>query len=394
MNTSNDIKIFRSAGRQIVFDQSESEFISNYSIFVRLGFDFQMEFMERYSEEIHCYDDLYTTAFYMLSEYVNQGFEIGVEVLIDNGIDFINPDYLKKIFVQNYDLYEILQDYFEGIERIAEFEEENSRTKELYKESRPRWKGYGIGIKGAISSAIKADMLNIATDMVCGIGDLIALSGNKYELSRLKEDIFKNSQAGQCIQLASSIIINCIGSCVMTILDKEINLETPKWWDSDRVKGKIDNTLTLYKMGRYSEQKVVDNLFECIQNAPYSELPYYTLYDFDDKYGSFILDIAEFIGKEGAFKFHFETKKLMSQGQEEKVIKAEKNNSSGVENSEENNCTDKIITEGYEECEEYEEHSNLSDELKENISIWMVLHPGITVFIFIVLTILCLVIFY
>lgn len=143
-----------------------------------------------------------------------------VNVLMDNGILEYDEKRIRKILgdkieVESYSEYNSLLKRYNV---INENEKHHSEQKEYYRVNRSRWQGGGFGIGGAVKGAVKAGMMNMATDSIRGIGDAITDAGDKSAFSKERQGLLnENAVTGLasvsicCTEIIMSMLFDVLG---------------------------------------------------------------------------------------------------------------------------------------------------------------------------------------
>lgn len=121
-------------------------------------------------------------------------------------------------FKEKYDI-----DYWNKIKNITKIYDsvmheanEHQQIKEYERAGRSRWQGGGFGLRGAVSGAIKAGMLNAVTDAGRAIGDSIVDSCDSSKVTQVTQNLYndKETQKEICWQFRQCIIMADMGLAI------------------------------------------------------------------------------------------------------------------------------------------------------------------------------------
>lgn len=254
------------------------------------------QYSNYYIQNIKNYDSAYSVAFETYMKYLLAQIEHGHKYLLEYGVDCYDSDYFREYFLQKYDLEYSLKDYILAREEVEKVIEQIISMRGLQRSSRSQWSGGGLGFSGAIKGAIQAGMLNIATNTIRSMGDSLTDLRDKEKINQMKEKIFHSKLPYKV--LVNSLYDACceLGNVVYSILVKEGILEFHEWWSSQKLNGKMNNTMELYMEGKYDSKTAIKVFCECIENYPYHMHLYRNIYIIAKDTYEEIMDIADFIG--------------------------------------------------------------------------------------------------
>lgn len=187
--------------------------------------------------------------------------DAAVEALMDHGIDFVSKkDLLDKLFEQ-YKETDLVRELAEDQAAISRYLEQLGEEKEMNK---AHWQGGGFGITGAITGAVKAGMLNMASDGLSALGR--AVTGNTYSGRAqrfIRQRLDSHNYAGMGASLADNIISVWLVNELVHVLEDSHKLP-PFHFRTKEVKSRMDNLQVMLENGRYSKEKAMETLCECL----------------------------------------------------------------------------------------------------------------------------------
>ena len=187
--------------------------------------------------------------------------DAAVEALMDHGIDFVSKkDLLDKLFEQ-YKENDLVRELAEDQAAISRYLEQLGEEKEMNK---AHWQGGGFGITGAITGAVKAGMLNMASDGLSALGR--AVTGNTYSGRAqrfIRQRLDSHNYAGMGASLADNIISVWLVNELVHVLEDSHKLP-PFHFRTKEVKSRMDNLQVMLENGRYSNEKAMETLCECL----------------------------------------------------------------------------------------------------------------------------------
>ena len=164
--------------------------------------------------------------------------DAAVEALMDHGIDFVSKkDLLDKLFEQ-YKETDLVRELAEDQAAISRYLEQLGEEKEMNK---AHWQGGGFGITGAITGAVKAGMLNMASDGLSALGR--AVTGNTYSGRAqrfIRQRLDSHNYAGMGASLADNIISVWLVNELVHVLEDSHKLP-PFHFRTKEVKSRMDN---------------------------------------------------------------------------------------------------------------------------------------------------------
>lgn len=187
--------------------------------------------------------------------------DAAVEALMDHGIDFVSKkDLLDKLFEQ-YKETDLVRELAEDQAAISRYLEQLGEEKEMNK---AHWQGGGFGITGAITGAVKAGMLNMASDGLSALGR--AVTGNTYSGRAqrfIRQRLDSHNYAGMGASLANNIISVWLVNELVHVLEDSHKLPLFHCRTKE-VKSRMDNLQVMLENGRYSKEKAMETLCECL----------------------------------------------------------------------------------------------------------------------------------
>lgn len=291
------------AGNTIRYSIDEYDYLMVHRRFEEFAWGYKKIFINYTQDAKRSYDLLYSDDLWQsFTTTLEKVIKEGKEYLLEEGIDFISQEGLKKRFLQEFDMDEYLRDYIDGKEQVIQFVEDLKYKRGVQRSTRSKWTGGGFGIKGALIGAAKASMLNLGTGAIRGIGDSLTNASDRSKVESLKSDILRQGKAYKSICETLYQGMCAIGDTVYSIFVQEgIANCCNTWWTNEHLEGKMDNTMQLYIEGRYNKEEAIKNLCECIQNYPMNIDPFLYIYQIEPSTRGQLLNVCELIGVDERF---------------------------------------------------------------------------------------------
>lgn len=158
-------------------------------------------------------------------------------------------------------------------------------------ESGPVWSGGGFGISGAIKGAIKAEALNIGTDIAKGLFKTITGTTDTDKINKLKAKLFKELQKKDCVADAAYSIGIDMFCKVYSILIKAGRRMSIKGYDKKSALAKYKNTIRMNKNGMKNAEECLQAFCQCLELDPIEKEYYRVLYRIDSSSRANLLQI-------------------------------------------------------------------------------------------------------
>lgn len=190
-----DENSFSLSGYTHFYDSRFIEYNSVRKIFVANAYAKRKEFTGEYLNSVHNFDEFYSVGLKIFESKLSATANLSVEVIKKFRRISITPEEILRIcgsegLINVEDFLEPLKKVYAG---IAEAAEQLAAYRGLERSSRSRWVGGGFGFSGAIKGAIKAGMLNLATDAARGIGDSFTDASDRRKINQLKAQALNDS---------------------------------------------------------------------------------------------------------------------------------------------------------------------------------------------------------
>ena len=197
--------------------------------------------------------------------------EAAVEVLLNHGIDFISKKDLEDRLFEQYKKTELVTGLAEDQAAISRYLEQLGEEKEMNK---AHWQGGGFGITGAITGAVKAGMLNMASDGLSALGR--AVTGNSYSDRAkrfIRQRLDRRNYGSLGGNLADNVISVWLVNYLMVILTEHHKLP-PFSFRNKEVESRLDNIEVMMEKGRCSKETALETLCDCLTQTTDSRSVY------------------------------------------------------------------------------------------------------------------------
>lgn len=272
------------------------------AVFERCAFETKKDYLTFCKEHVKSFDDIYEIARPKYYNDLSQNVAVGVRVLIEFSIDYIDEDALLKTLFERYHLEEYLT-VFSLPEKIVK---EYHRALVEGEEPGLQWAGGGFGLTGAIKGAAMAGIMNIGTEALSGLFKYVTGTTTEDKVEDLKEKLFENEQGCSIHNCVESLFNAChsVFDCVYDILLSEGAIQ-PVYFDQRKESGKFNNTAKMWKDDAYSDEKAIELFCECIELYPYDINPFAHIYVINPDSKDDLLDIAEMLGIDSNLHYTF-----------------------------------------------------------------------------------------
>lgn len=284
--------------------------------FEKNGLDLQVDFThwieERWVQNniiSYTFDELYGIMFEEYLRRLEPQFHLAHRILLEYGIDNLSFNEVKKRAKKVIDeriggIY--LKRYFVPKERVEEMIRSMQEARVIERNSRGHWEGGGFGVKGAIKGSVKAGMMNMATDMVRGIGDSFTDSGDAKKIEEYKIQMIRECKTPPYVQLSRAMwhSVTDVGSYVYQELVSANCIPDAGLITFPDAKAKADNTMLQYQDGTYSKDMAIQKLCGIIAAQPFEDYvtAFKYLYEIDSELKENLLKLGEYLGIEQVIK--------------------------------------------------------------------------------------------
>lgn len=299
-NASN-VKQFTLFDNNIWFSEELVSVIKLRKIFSENAWDKVLDFDELYDSKIQTLDDLLEVGLAKFISSIKESVELGVKVLMEYGIDYIDNDRLTDLASKHIDADKVWEPIFLVAKKIEEEAEKIARERNYQRASRSSWQGGGFGLGGAIKGAITAGAMNMATGALRGIGDSFTNSSDRAKIRQMKKDVIDDTDTAEI--LVDGLYHCCIGvfySVYEVLRDEEIIVY--KFADMGNLNAKLNNYLELLQKNQLEIPKLVALLCECIQKNPFNSKYYLELHKLNLPNRKDILTVVTYVGIQGEYQ--------------------------------------------------------------------------------------------
>ena len=193
------------------------------------------------------------------------------KLLLGKGIDYVDTDDFMDVAKKN--MLQKVAPLIEAQEIVSMYE------KQLGLESSSGgWVGGGFGITGAITGAIKAEVLNVGTDILKYTVQSILGTTKEDKVSKLKEKLFDENDLDYVLPKAFNIIGEELFNDAYNLLINERCCE-PYSVDGKRAAAKFKNLGRLIESESVTEYAAINTICNCIELYPLEYKYYEALYE-------------------------------------------------------------------------------------------------------------------
>ena len=319
---------FNIAGNKITFNSTIVEYNKLRKQFHSFAGGKRQEFKTYYNDNVRSFDNLFEIGIPKFAELISSSITFSIEKLMEYGVDHIDSDTLLNMAGDSMDFYPILEPYFEFSENIQELANQLGEHRAIQRSNRSQWYGGGFGVRGAIKGAMTAGALNMATGAFRGIGDSLTNASDRAKITKMKNSIIEDQRTFDTLLKGIRHYCFMPFHTVAQILKNE-NLFPDVSFSSSKQNAILQNYLTMLKLKKTTDDKIINILYKCIQTYPY-DLKYYTnLYQFIKEDKKSILSVVEYFGLDKDYTEHivkYDTTRL------EKIKKLPEDSVEDIEN--------------------------------------------------------------
>lgn len=220
------------------------------------------------------YDELLSQQFDFIAEKIREVMTyVFDEMILAEGLDNISSTELREkveeAFIEHFSLVMKAQ------ETVAAYEEQLG----IESQCRTRWHGGGFGITGAIKGAIKAEMMNVGTDIARGIFKSITGTTDADKIDKLKNKLFnelKNDKKDETIEAFHHMSMDFFDFAYIKLIENGRRDEVS--FDREGAYTKYQNTMYLFSKDKKTFDDTFYSICDCIELNPLEEKYYVTLY--------------------------------------------------------------------------------------------------------------------
>lgn len=226
------------------------------------------------------YDNFFEKSFPILESIYDSAVEEIMNILLLNDIYTISKEKLYDVIKLHGGncIEELLKEYINIYSEVNDYINELDNQLSYKKASRSRWEGGGFGVKGAIKGAAEASMLNMASDIMHGIGDSATRMRNNRSVIELKARAISKIDFDKLYNtVGRQIILIDFYSIWYLLRDGEDYPKYPENFTADKDKV-ILNMWNKYNGGKNKEvlDVMVDLILDVIEINPFR--PHYYNY--------------------------------------------------------------------------------------------------------------------
>ena len=218
-----------------------------------------------FSVTVRSFDQVYTFALPQSVEFIKTLAESAVEILMKLGIDYIDSQKIMDELDKRCNIFDVFDEVIVAKKQIEALEqglEQNSNESGNY------WVGGGFGITGAIKGAIKAEIMNVGTEALIGLGKMITGNTDSDKINKAKNQLFESRPLVNCCTNG----INHMCSEMFFIIYKIITdngIMPPMTFEEEKAVGKYKNIVTMYEKRKCNKHQAIESLCQCIELYPY-----------------------------------------------------------------------------------------------------------------------------
>ena len=182
---------------------------------------------------------------HIAAEKVDEAVSLCVDILVENEIYDIDMDVFKDecrdtILLESTDEYCELKEKYDA---ICNSEELRKQQVEYLRAHRSYWQGGGFGLRGAISGAIKAGALNLATEIFRGVKDTVADSISSSKFNKIRAKLVTDENIRSLGDGVRYCIITGAMDTLANILEERLGVSgrSVRWDDSNRAAAIFNN---------------------------------------------------------------------------------------------------------------------------------------------------------
>lgn len=265
--TNANIRKFNISSYTLAFDEHYLAYNLFRKRFSIKNFNILINSDDKIKQEVTSFDGLFSVGIPILQQSIIAMLDSSVDILMDIGITNIDRDTLadacgdalfSKRLIQLYDIAEKIEDEAIRLQNLRS----NQRS------SRSHWRGGGFGIKGALTGAIKAGALNMATGAMRGIGDSLTNSSDRTKIEKMKRDSFAIAMENNI--LSKAIIDSCelIFVVILTELKKRGTWTNMCFFDTKEQDVILNNYIKRYK-SQGDRKYLIEHLLNCLLVYPF-----------------------------------------------------------------------------------------------------------------------------
>ena len=290
---------FSLMGVEHVFGKEFVEYNAVRKIFVVNAYNKRKEFSSEYDRRVHNFDELYSVGMKLFADKLRETLDMAVGVIKRTRNVNISTEKFYTICQNDGSVSanKYLQPFMDVYAEVQKVAEQLASYRQLERDSRSKWYGGGEGITGAISGAIKAGLLNMATDAVRSIGDSLTDSSDRKKLDELKDKVFRDKSFANGKNM-SAYLKDCMEAICQDVFSGVVPIiGLHHVLDRDAIK----NTESLISKAQNYRPVTPLEIINAIYQNPFEPLLYYMLYMLNDATYPELLSISEYVGTKDIF---------------------------------------------------------------------------------------------
>ena len=293
--------------RTIEFDQCLIKYNDFRRIFGQNSDACIDDFVAYYQKNVKDFNSIYDKALPYFLTKVKDSINFGAKLLKKYGIMDVNDEQLIQLAISRIDLENTLKEYNDLAVQLVQFVEQLSSYRAQNRSgNQMRWQGGGFGLRGALSGALTAGILNLGTDALRGLGNAIVDASDRSKLKKIEAEIFKGND--HCRILKEKLYTCCEGvrETIEYTLQIYEQLKKPALNSKSatvmytQAASIVENATPYTPKSDYD--KVIDLICKGLAADPYQVAPYITLYRVPAVNKKEVLDFVKFFGVEFQYK--------------------------------------------------------------------------------------------
>lgn len=256
------------------------EYNNIWKMFVEYAHKIVEEYNEFYRKKVFDFDGIHYYAIPKLHDYIKDGIDFAVAKLKLNGVESISAPELWDLCNRKVDemLATCMGDILLSQEAVLKYSNDIREMRSEERAARTQWVGGGFGIKGALVGAAKAELMNLGTNAIRGVGDAWVDAGDRKMVQQRKMVIYENAEDNIMEALYYSIL--SIAKITLGCLQEHDKL-SEILFDDEREEKNLDYYWERAKRDYKLISMAKDAAFKLIDANPYNLKSYYILYYFE-----------------------------------------------------------------------------------------------------------------
>lgn len=286
------MKQFEFQGNKIVITDERERYNKLKVKYDRIAIQAEEEFRNIYEQENKNIEDVIENAFNqgnkIIENAIMQSIDIDFRVISES--DFVDRYYIPYLLDWQEAYNVICEKYMD----IVLKESEKDAYRKYRKETRGRWQGGGFGIKGALTGAVQAGALNMASGAIHSTFNVAGKMVSGMMANRKKSKLFKDKATLDSLAKELHDAIWSIHLAIVRYLKDttDIKILGVSQDDVDLVGRKLESVVACKRNKKYGAEQ----LAKIIEIYPYGDSVYqYMIQEFGDSNNE-VQTIAEYFG--------------------------------------------------------------------------------------------------